>query len=108
MHAATQETQAMSRTLRFGLKNGGETDLDHQSRKESDNEGENGINPYAHHADLVSKNVTAFLGGGFNGHGAFAFDQAAYDFDGGRDTMHLGLSDRCFAGLVIGLRLLAA
>ena len=86
MQAATEEAKAMSGTLLLGLEEGGETDLNHQGRQESDEKSQHRINPDAHHADLVSVQVAALLGRGLDGDGAFTQHQAAHDFHRGGDA----------------------
>src|SRR5947199_5286575 len=97
----------MRGALLLGLEKGGETDLNHQCRKESDDESQHGINPNPHHADLVGEYVTTLLGRGLNGHGAFALDQAAHDFHCRSDAVHLSFSDGGLTRLVKSLSLLA-
>src|SRR5262249_58645491 len=98
----------MSGALAVGLKYSRETDLDHQSWKERDDECQHRIHPNPHHADLVGENVAALLGGGLNGHRAFTLDQAAHDFHSGGDTVDLSFADGSLTRLVKALGFLAA
>ncbi len=92
----------------FSLKECGETNLNHQCRQESHNEGQHRIDANTHHADLVRKEVAAFLGRRLDGHRALAFDQAADDFHGGCDTVDLRVADGRLARFIIGLGVFAS
>src|SRR5258706_3697339 len=97
----------MKRALLLRLEHGRETDLNHQGRKESNNEGQDGINPNPDHADLVGEEVPACFSGGRDRHRALTLDPAADDFDGSSDTMNLSLSDGGLTRLVKSFSLLA-
>src|ERR1051326_6181648 len=98
----------MSRALLFRLEYSRKTNLHHQCGKESDDERQHRIDPNADHADLVSKDVAALLGGEFYRHRTLTHDQAAHDFHRGSVAVHLGLSNGSLARLVKSLRSLAA
>src|SRR5439155_8690906 len=108
VQAAAAETETMRGALLLGLENGGETDLNHQRRQESDDESQHGINPNPHHADIVGEDVTTRLGRGSNRHGAFTLDQATHDLHCSSDAVHLSFSDGGLTFLVKSLGLLAA
>ena len=108
MQTTTEETEAMRRAQLHRLEERGEAKLHHERRQERDDEREHRINPDADHADLVGKNVAAFLSRGRDGQGALAEEQAAHDFHRGRDAMHLRVANGRLARLVVAVRLLAA
>src|SRR5206468_7550973 len=108
VQAASAETETMRGALLLRLETGGETDLNHQRRQESDDESQHGINPNPHHADLVGEDVTTRLGRGSTRHGAFTLDQAAHDFHCSSDAVHLSFSDDGLTRLVKSLSLFAA
>src|SRR5258708_40167203 len=108
MQAATKEAETISWALLLGVENGRETDLNHQRRKERDDERQNWINVNPHHADLGCEYVTALPGRGFNGHGALTLKQTAHDFHGGSASVHLSFSNGSFARFIKSLSCLAA
>src|SRR4030095_877467 len=119
VQAPAKETQTNSRALLLVLpllvfESGREANLNEQRRQESDDEREHRINPDAHHADLVREQIAALLGGRSNGYGALTEEQAAHDFHGVADAVHLSLPNggltlfvKCFCFLPRSIQLSA-